>query len=287
MYKTLACFSTLAIMIFATQGMAATANSRTSAAVNTNRMQNPKATLSNDVSVVLNCTHLARKSLANNNRQQAARDIDQALRAANQLGTNRMVPLYTELDEYSVLGPIEASRSTAQSTSTRNNSSTPPNTNRPEALAVNGVSGEFTAVDLDSALARTHLEAAQQALAKDDFRLADQALKGVQDSVILVSVGSDLPLVRARDNLVLARMDARHGQYEKAHLDLRAACRALTAYESEGGLHANDAKTLCSNIQSYNQSILNSHANAPARIESWWNQTADWMTPVNGTGSSS
>ena len=83
-----------------------------------------------------------------------------------------------------------------------------------------------------------------------------------------------------RHNLVLAQMDARHGQFQKAHLDLRAACRALSKYANGAGAFSNQAQTLRSRIQNYNQNIQNGHAQASSNVESWWNQTAGWMTPA-------
>jgi len=281
MNQILVCIGTFAMAAFVAQAATVSADAgwnqaaREESSANPNGMQNLKARRSNDVSLLLHDTRQARTALADNNRQQAAQDIAQALQADNQLGSQRMVPLFTELDQYSVIGPIEASRSAAINA---------PNTNPnpPEALAVKQVQGQFTSIDLDSSLAKTHLEAAQQALAQGNTQVARQALRGVEDSVVLVSVGSDLPLLRARDNLVLARMDAMHGQYEKAHLDLRAACRALTAYGNQGGAYASQAQALCSQIQSYNRTIQNNHANAASNIEGWWNQTTDWVTPAPG-----
>lgn len=287
MYRIFVCCGTLTTLIFATQSLAL-ANSgawnqaaQEESSASPNGMQNSRARLSGEVSRLLYDTSQARTALKDNQRGQAAQDVNQALQADNQITSHHLVPLYSELDEYSVIGPIVASRSAA--TNAPNGAQTTANQSRPEALAVQQVTGDYTMAELDPALARTHLQAAQQALANGNIQLANEALKGVEDSVILVSVGSDLPLVRARDNLVLARMDVRHGQYEKAHLDLRAACRALTAYQQGGGAFSAQAQTLRSEIQNYNQNIQNDHEQASANIESWWNQTAGWTTPSAGT----
>ena len=305
MYKLIVSISTFALISFAAQipaiasGENSSSNSSAQQASSSpaqessptpNAMQNRKARRSNLVSVVLNDTNRARYALANDNTEQAKQDVNRALAAAERLGNNRMVPLYSELDEYSVLGPIEASRTAIQNSPNTNTSNTPEgSSNRApvQALAVNKVEGQFTSVDLDSGMAIAHLQAAQQALANGNVRVANAALKAVQDGVILVSVGSDLPLLRARENLVLARMDARQAQYQKAHLDLQAACHALTAYEEEGGPNSSQAKALGSEIASYNQSIQSDHANASSKIESFWNQTTDLMTPINRPSSAS
>lgn len=284
MYPIFTCFGTLTLL-FATQSFLL-ANTgadvphqaaQEESSANPNGMQNSRARLSHEVSLLLYDTSQARTALKENQRGPATQDISQALQADNQITGHHLVPLYSELDEYSVIGPIMSARSPAASNAPNQSASAQAaNQNRPEALAVRQVTGDYTAAELDPALARTHLQAAQQALANGNVQLADQALKGVQDSVILVSVGSDLPLVRARDNLVLARMDVRHGQYQKAHLDLQAACRALNAYAQGGGAFSGQAEALRSEIQNYNGNIQNDHAQAAANIESWWNQTAGW-----------
>lgn len=285
MYRMIACFGTLTTLIFATQSFALATTgaphqaAREESSASPNGMQNSRARLSGDVSLLLYDTSQARTALKDNQRGQAAQDVTRALQADNQMTSHRMVPLFTELDEYSVIGPIAASRSAAVNAPNTTQATTP---TRPEALAVRQVTGQYTMAELDPSLAKTHLQAAQQALAGGNTQLADQALKGVEDSVILVSVGSDLPLVRARDNLVLARMDARHGEYEKAHLDLKAACRALDSYSHGGGAYSGQAETLRTEIQNFNQNMPTNHSQAATKIESWWNQTAGWSTPSTG-----
>jgi hypothetical protein len=288
MYRVYLCLGTLTTLIFAAQSIAlANTGAGNQAAqeessASANGMQNSRARLSHDVSLLLYDTSQARTALQDNQRATASQDVTKALQADNQITSHHLVPLFSELDEYSVIGPIAASRSAARNTPETNQ--TPANQTRPEALAVRNVTGQYTMAELDPSLARTHLQAAQQALSSGNVQLAREALKGVEDSVILVSVGSDLPLVRARDNLVLARMDARHGQYEKAHLDLEAARRALSSYAKGGGAYASQADTLRTQIQNYNRNIQSNHAQAATNIESWWNQTAGWMTtPSTGT----
>lgn len=273
MSRIFVCFGTVTTLIFATQSLAlantgaANQVAQEESSASPGGMQNSRARLSNDVSQLLYDTSQARTAIEDNQSGQATQDVTRALQADNQITGHHLVPLFSELDEYSVISPIAAARSAAAT-----------NPNRLEALAVRKVTGDYTMAELDPALAKTHLQAAQQALANGKVQLADAALKGVEDSVILVSVGSDLPLVRARDNLVLARLDARHGQYQKAQVDLQAACRALTSYAQGGGAFAGQAQTLRSEIQNYDRNIQNDHAQAAANIESWWNQTAGWTT---------
>jgi len=289
----------------------ATTNSQGSSNYNpaSNDMQNSRARNSRDVSTILNCTNEARQDIANGNTDQAKNAVNQAIQAAQSLNSSRgFVPMYEELDQYSVLGPIQASRSqsgsadrsatvgsgtsnsqnesanqsaTGQNGSEANSGSQSASQSGPgrHGIAVTHVVGQFTTVGLDANLAKSHLQAARRALDNGDKQAADQALRAVQDGVVMASVASDMPLLRARENLALARMAAKHGEYRQAHTELRAACQALQAYSREGGSHATQAKQLRSEISGYN--VNSNQSDAPSRIGSWWNQTAGWFSTVN------
>ena len=239
-------------------------------------MQNPKAKLSGDVTELLTSTSLARKAIARHEQQQAANDIQQALNASSDIGSRRsggFVPLYTELERMSVVEPIL--RQAGSGTNGK------PVTNRKTgAVGVGEVVGDYTSVALDNTAARAHLQAAQQALNKNDWKTADEDLQAVEGSVIVESVAADMPLLRARENMVLARDSAKAGHYGQAQAQLRDASRALASYEQTSVSHSKQAAQLKSEIDSYVQSMSTNHSDAQSRIESWWNQTADWVTPV-------
>jgi hypothetical protein len=58
---------------------------------------------------------------------------------------------------------------------------------------------------------------------------------------------------------------------------LKAASRALANYAANSGPHANDARTIRSQIVNFNQSLQQNHTDAVSKIDQWWDQTADWM----------
>ncbi len=240
-------------------------------------MQNPKAKLSGDVTELLTSTSLARKAIARHEQQQAANDIQQALTASSDIASRRsggFVPLYTELERMSVLWPILRQAGSGTNGTSVTNGQT-------RAVGVHEVVGDYTSVALDDTAARAHLQAAQQALNKNDWKTADQDLQAVEGSVIVESVAADMPLLRARENMVLARDSAKAGHYRQAQAQLRAASRALASYEQTSISHRQQAEQLKSEIDSYAQSMSTNHSDAPSRIESWWNQTTDWVTPAN------
>jgi hypothetical protein len=265
-------------------------------------MRNPKAMRSDAVSQMLGATNDARKAISNNNKQQAQNDVSQALKAAEGLSTGSVkefVPLYTEISRYSVVAPLEAAlgkqpanaqQGAPSSTADANSASTKPggqqssntakdaNDSSEKVVAVRKVVGEYTSVWLNAKVARTHLQSANDALKSGDMQAADRALEAVQRSVVLEFVAADMPLLKARENLMLARRSASSGDYTQAHSALQAASNALSTYEKGGSTHVNEARKLRAEIDDYNKSLEQNHSDSASKIESWWNQTTDWMT---------
>ena len=90
-------------------------------------------------------------------------------------------------------------------------------------------------------------------------------------------VSADLPLLRARENMVLARQAANREQYGEAHAALRAASDALSQYANVQPSHAADARTLQSEIDAYNQNIQQNYTDAATKIDDWWDRMTDWV----------
>jgi len=297
---------------------------------------------------VLADTNKAREAIAQRNQTMANQCISDALSTidriqgmSGQTGSSaNLVPIYTEMGQVSVIGPVytEQQRHSASPTSNQsamskqntdkyqssqqNNTSTntySSNTPRNGATAqtqtrgeasrestdqasaqrtgqpaVQEVAQEFTSITLDTNMAKQHLKAASTAMQNGNYQQADTALSAVQDGVSLVSVEGDRPLVRARENLTLARDMAQQGQYQKVGAPLRAAADALQNYESMNTAHASDARSLRQQIRSYannlNSSNMNtsssSNSDAVKKIDSWWNTTNDWTTSSTSSTSS-
>lgn len=261
--------------------------------------QSARSDLSNDVDQMLNCTNQASQALQAQNKDKALKHINDALDSLNkvdQSGSNqRYVPLYTELDRYSVLAPIMASRNqqgaaasgnsaTANADNTSSASKSNPNEGSNGSASpaqqqahptVANVTGQFTSVLVDTQTAKNNLQSAKQALQQGNTNSARQALLRVQDSVIVTSFAADLPLLRARENLVLARAAASSGDYQEAQAALKSAGKALGNYASVSSNHSSDAKDLESQIQSYQ--VASNKSDASSKINSWWSETASWM----------
>lgn len=143
-------------------------------------------------------------------------------------------------------------------------------------FSVRRVQGQFTSISLDVNMAKSHLQAAQQALQQGNTAAADSALAAVQDSFVSENVSADLPLLRARENLMIARAAVNQGDTAEAQTALHSAARALANYDQTGGSHAAQAQQLQSQIANCN--VQDSNANN--QIESWWTEVAGWTTPA-------
>ncbi len=257
----------------------------------------------------LRLTDQARRALINKDQNRASNDVDQALSLLNQAeqkmpvnknDNTHVVPIYAELEQTSFLQPVltakgqsqgeqpSAANKGPQSNSASNNSQTAnnsqssalpqsdqPRQNRPEV--VKWVEGGFSYIALDVDGAREHLQAARQALKNNDPGKADLELARAQESVDTGTIGTNMPLVRARENLSLARSDVSSGEYPQAKADLTAAANALKNYSKNGQApHAQDAGKLSSQIQSAASTVRSKQTAASQKIDNWWNQLANW-----------
>ncbi len=248
---------------------------------NTGKPQSAQALRSEEVGDLLNATNEARIAVESRNNQDALFHVNHALQSAARLESDtkngQIVPLYQELDRYTVLAPIMTEKNRASHTTTGSQSAnTTAKTTQTPNTAIKQVTGEFTSVGLDIQAAKEHLDAAKLAIQQKDFTKADEALAAVQNGVAVTSVASDLPLVRARENLVLAREATNRENFKEAHAALTAATQALGNYASNQGIHSADARMVKSQIDNFNQSNDQNHAAADSKIDSWWGRVVDW-----------
>jgi hypothetical protein len=253
-----------------------TSKTTTKTTTSTTSTTRRKASVASQAANMLVKTDQARKAIAGNNKAEALRDVDQAMAFADQVprtAGGQMVPIYQELEEVAVVSPgAVAQTSRAQGYA-----------DRPEGApqlepSVRDVTGQYTSISVDMAGAKAHLAAAKAALQKDNFQQADSALAAVQNGVMLTSIESDLPLVRARQNLVLAKTMAQQGRAADAAPSLKAAADALQEYENTPGVqHASEAEQLRQEINSNLTSITGNSPDAVSKINGWSNQLSAWF----------
>jgi len=270
----------LTIATFATCGLQAKDNGNQTSNSNSTADQSsasagPKEAAARLGLDMLDHTNKARTAIANKNKQAALNDIDAAtsdLTKAQSDAQGKIIPLYQEFASVSVVAPVRAEQ---QKNAANSNSSA--TSNKPVPETVHQVAGGYSVMEIDTDGAMSHLNAAKTALNNENWNAADKDLAALQDGVVFASYRSDMPLVRAQENLILARRNAREDNYRETRAALASSAKALAAYAQESGPHANDAKNLQQEIQSYDQHIMKTHSDAVSKIDGWWNTASNWL----------
>lgn len=210
---------------------------------------------------MLDYTNRARSAIKDNNQQLALQDVNKAESYLQQVESrahgSTMIPVYQEFVSVAILSPVRAEQSKKHS-------------------VVHQVAGDYTSVVVNTTVAKNNLAAAKTALQNQNLKTADDALADVQEGVQIESSEADMPVVKARENLILARSNAREGKYGEAQAALQAASKALGSYAQENGPHATAARNLQEQIDNSDKNLQANHSDLLANINKWWNTTADW-----------
>lgn len=176
------------------------------------------------------------------------------------------IPIYAELGKVSVLAPIEAAKREAAKEG--RTSGTP---------VVQQVELHHTAVSLDVAMAKRSLVTAKAALTNDQPEAADQALRALQATSVTFTYGeTNLPVVRARENLTLAQSLVEQQRPEDARFALHEASSALAVYGTQvDGSRAAKVQRLRQKIEELAQTVeQHDHERAAERISRLWDRVA-------------
>lgn len=105
------------------------------------------------------------------------------------------------------------------------------------------VDQQVTASMLDVTSAAQRLDSAQDAVERTDWSAADTSLRAIPESVMQAKLDGNMPLMRAQENLELARARILNDRSKDARGPLRAAAQALADFERTApGPHAEDAE---------------------------------------------
>lgn len=266
-----------------------------SARHNNTSQQDNRAMASADVDSMLHDINLARMDSKSQDKNDAMKQVNAAisdLQNAEQVSANQnTIPLFTETDQYSVIGPIMAERVNKKSIPSpyENNYGNAVDRSKlredrkAKTDAVTGVVGSYTDVTVNLQTVKTNLQKAQQDVESNNLQAADQDLKRAEDSVNVQTVAADLPLLRARENLMLARSAASSGDYMETQAALRAAANALGNYAKVSQSHSSEAKSLESQIRDYHLNSVQQDQNATSKIQNWWSETTEWSGQAHNT----
>jgi hypothetical protein len=215
---------------------------------------------SNAAARVLNMTDRARKAIEKKDKNQALIDVEAATEDANKVQA-RVVPLYVEMEEATLLEPIAAEK------------------NRRSAGAPVTRLDRYTTVSVDMEMAKDRLKAARVALLNVKLEDADQALADLQYGVVLEAVATEAPLLKARQDLYAAKAVARQNRMGDATALLHAASSDLKQYSTTPSApYADKAKALQQEIESSIQTLGRDPA-AAEKIDRWWNQIVELSEP--------
>jgi len=146
-----------------------------------------------------------------------------------------------------------------------------------------------SAVEQDTTAAKLNVDTAAERLAKADSLIslgdwegADAALSAVLAAVDRERASTDMPLLRARQNLMLARSRVLDQKYADAKLPLREAADALSSFAALfPGPRAETAKTIREDILAYAQEIAHHHDDAVDKIDAWLDPVNQWYQALS------
>lgn len=227
---------------------------------------------------MLRHVHQAREAIEQDNRIQALQHVKEARSAFDRLDqamsaeTSKVVPIYEELEQVSIIGPIKAAKQSSEGEGAGRASA-----DRAAPGAVQEAAAEYTVISLDTTTVKPHLEAVEAALEQGNLRQADAGLKTIQSGVNLASVSSDLPLLRARQNLAMAHRLASEGRHQEAGAPLKEAAEALNTYATTlTGTRAAEATRMRDEIRDFARNIGQNPSDAAGQISTWWDRTTGW-----------
>ena len=175
-----------------------------------------------------------------------------------------VVPIFDELERAALLSPVKDAKIDAQDDAT-------------QATAVVDVELVHTRAELDIDLARLHLDAALAEIKGRDFEAAVASLGAIQTGVRLSRVEIDLPLERARSNLMLARDRVDEGRLEDARFALRVAMDALDDYQAMAQeARAKEASALKAEMARLQNTLQGNAGKARDMIDAWWDLLSEW-----------
>jgi hypothetical protein len=285
----------LALLLFTTQAFAAapriTATSHAESSHELTPAEHRAASLA--AGRILRHAYLARQAVAEEDGKKAAAEVDQGLKlvriiesaqpkwtvtaeikagdlsySADEVVAAPLVPIYDELGEVELLGPVAAAKQEQQS-------------GREEV--VQDVSVEHTALSLNLAFAKAGLTQAKKALGDKDLERADGALAFVQRSTVFEVDELDLPLATVRENLFLAKTRVGSGDSDGAREALNTASEALDGYaKTAGGERSKEVEQLQGEISKLSKDLASGEGGAAAsgdveeKILSWWDRVVQW-----------
>jgi hypothetical protein len=226
---------------------------------------------------ILDQTRLARQEIGVQNAPGAVDHIRQAITLAKSIqeqtaGQTKpvLIPVAWEVETTSTYAPVKGGKSGEISADRMK-----------KGTSVREVQAEITSAKLDVASAADRLETARIALERQDWGAADNALSAISKSLIRTRTDEDMPLLKVRQNLQLAKARVLEEKYKDAAAPLRAAAEGLAQFEQMfPGPRADTAETMRQDIETYARNIAREHARAADQIDGWLQPVEQWYAAL-------
>ncbi len=179
---------------------------------------------SSNAASIMEHSRLAREAIAAQLGSQALSEVNKALSLATDVlsKTSRearpvLIPISSGVERVTTYSPAKAGKQSKPS----GNSS------------IRRVREKYSQVSLDVTLAANQLQKAKELLEKQDLSGADTELADIETGVVVRKGSADVPLLKTRENLMLARARILEGKWKDAQMPLHAASQALQDYFAE------------------------------------------------------
>lgn len=183
-----------------------------------------------------------------------------------------IIPIFDELDKVSLIAPLRQAKAEKDKQTGE--------TGKPAPVEVAGDVVENVRVSLDLGVAKAGLSVAKEKLAKDDTDSAERALAMVMASLSYSLIEAELPLDRARENLMLAKAAIEDKDTAEAKAVLAEVGRELDAY-AKGANEADRAAiaTLRKEMSELSTKLKGDESDKGlvATIEGWWDRIGELM----------
>jgi hypothetical protein len=221
---------------------------------------------------VLEQTHLARQAVQNRDQNAALDHVRQAESLMAEIHAQTagqpqpvLIPVHSTTETTTMYTDVKRSKN-GEMTANRMKKHT----------HVSDVQQQTTEQQLNVTSAQANLDAAQAALQRVDWTGADTALAEVTNLVSTTGANAPVPLLQARQNLLLARDRISAGDYKAAVAPLREAEHSLSDFEQQGyGSVGQQAEDMRQDIEGMARHIRRDAS--VYRIDEWLQTVERWQ----------
>ena len=225
--------------------------------------------LSSDAATVLSEANQARQAALNHEQTAALNHIQNARNMAAQIQSAMagkqpplLVPVTTQVETSTMYTGVKRHRNGAVTLKKNTN--------------VSEVNQHVTSGQLDVTTAADYLDAAESDVRNLDWNSAADNLSAATQLVQVDVSNQDVPLLLAKQNLLLARTRIEEGRYKAAVLPLREASNALAQFERQGyGPVSQQAADMRASIDVYSHQL--GQNSGVDRINNWMDTITHWQ----------